>query len=204
MAPTASVASICGICPTPSNRCKATRPCARSACRQGMIASLSDFIDAGKIKFYSVNSINGLSFYNKGAHPFHRSYVQKVFDSYLREEVVPFIRGNCQSDGISISTMGASFGAYHAANSLFKHPDVIKRCGPTVALMDFPCSDWEKSQFIRFNALPPDGYPVAEAEHPDQRFKTVAKGLRAIVAELRTNSEEINYIEKITLPGSTG
>jgi esterase/lipase superfamily enzyme len=24
--------------------------------------------------------------------------------------------------------MGASFGAYHAANTLFKHPDVIKRC----------------------------------------------------------------------------
>jgi len=23
---------------------------------------------------------------------------------------------------------GASFGAYHAANSLFKHPDIIKRC----------------------------------------------------------------------------
>lgn len=49
--------------------------------------------------------------------------------------------------------------------------------------------DWEKSQFARFNALPPDGLPVVEAEHPDQRFKAVAKGLRAIVAELRTNSE---------------
>ena len=24
--------------------------------------------------------------------------------------------------------MGASFGAYHAANTLFKHPDVFKRC----------------------------------------------------------------------------
>src|SRR5205807_10452836 len=60
--------------------------------------------------------------------PFHRSYVQAVFDSYLREEVVPFIWNNCQSQGIAISTMGASFGAYHAANSLFKHPDVIKRC----------------------------------------------------------------------------
>jgi len=54
--------------------------------------------------------------------------VQTVFDSYLREEVVPFIWNNCQSPGIGISTMGASFGAYHAANSLFKHPDVIKRC----------------------------------------------------------------------------
>ena len=94
---------------------------------QGMIGALAEFIDAGRIKFYSVNSINGLSFYNKGAHPFHRSYVQSVFDSYLREEVVPFIWNHCQSQ-VAITTMGASFGAYHSANSLFKHPDVFKRC----------------------------------------------------------------------------
>ena len=94
---------------------------------QSMIGALADFIDGGKIKFYSINSINGLSFYNKGAHPFHRSYVQSVFDSYLREEVVPFIWDNCRGQ-VAISTMGASFGAYHAANSLFRHPDVIKRC----------------------------------------------------------------------------
>jgi len=92
-----------------------------------MVGALADFIDAGKVKFFSVNSINGLSFYDKSAHPFHRSYVQSVFDSYLREEVVPFIWSSCQSQ-IGISTMGMSFGAYHAANSLFKHPDVIKRC----------------------------------------------------------------------------
>src|SRR6266850_1320725 len=95
---------------------------------QSMVGALADFIDAGRVKFFTINSVNGLSFYNKGAHPFHRSYVQSVFDSYLREEVVPFIWNNCQSPGIAISTMGASFGAYHAANSLFKHPDVIKRC----------------------------------------------------------------------------
>src|SRR5207249_9141455 len=95
---------------------------------QSLISSLADFIDGGKLKFFTINSINGLSFYNKGAHPFHRSYVQSMFDSYLREEVVPFIWDNCQTQGIAISTMGASFGAYHAANTLFKHPDVIKRC----------------------------------------------------------------------------
>jgi len=94
---------------------------------QSMVGALAEFIDAGRIKFYTVNSINGLSFYNKGAHPFHRSYVQSVFDSYLREEVVPFIWDNCQSR-VAIATMGASFGAYHAANTLFKHPDVFKRC----------------------------------------------------------------------------
>jgi esterase/lipase superfamily enzyme len=95
---------------------------------QSMIGALADFIDGGKVKFYCVNTVNGYGFYNKAAHPFHRSYVQAMFDSYLREEVVPFIYDNCQTRGIAISTMGASFGAYHAANSLFKHPDVIKRC----------------------------------------------------------------------------
>ena len=94
---------------------------------QGLIPALADFIDGGKVKVFTVNSINGLSFYNKEAHPKHRSWVQSVFDSYFREEVVPFIWDTCKSQ-IGISTMGASFGAYHAANSLFKHPDVIKRC----------------------------------------------------------------------------
>jgi esterase/lipase superfamily enzyme len=94
---------------------------------QGMIGALGDFIDAGRIKFFSVNSVNHQGLYNRDAHPFHRSYMQAMFDEYLREEVVPFIWDNCQSS-VAISTMGASFGAYHAANTLFKHPDVFKRC----------------------------------------------------------------------------
>jgi esterase/lipase superfamily enzyme len=84
-------------------------------------------IDAGRVKFFSVNSANWTGLYNKSAHPFHRSYMQAQFDAYMREEVVPFIWDNCQSR-IAISTMGASFGAYHAANTLFKHPDVVRRC----------------------------------------------------------------------------
>lgn len=95
---------------------------------QGLVGSLADLIDGGKVKFYAVNSVNFAGFYNKGAHPFHRSWVQVQFDAYIREEVVPFIHDNCQSPGITISTMGASFGAYHAANTLFKHPDVVRRC----------------------------------------------------------------------------
>lgn len=94
---------------------------------QGMVGALGEFIDAGKIKLFSVNSANGHGLYNKAAHPFHRSYMQSMFDAYLLEEVVPFVWDNCQSR-LPISTMGASFGAYHAANTLFKHPDVIKRC----------------------------------------------------------------------------
>lgn len=44
--------------------------------------------------------------------------------------------------------------------------------------------DWEHSRFARLNALPADGQPAVEAQHPDQRFSAVAKGLRKVVAEL--------------------
>jgi esterase/lipase superfamily enzyme len=95
---------------------------------QGLVGALAPLIDAGRVKFFSVNSVNHATFYNKRAHPFHRSYMQSQFDGYMREEVVPFIWDSCKTHGLAISTMGASFGAYHAANTLFKHPDVFKRC----------------------------------------------------------------------------
>jgi esterase/lipase superfamily enzyme len=95
--------------------------------RQGMIAALSDFVEAGRVKVFCIDANSSHSFYNKGAHPFHRSSMQAQYDGYVREEVVPFIHHHCQSS-VAISTMGASLGAYHAANTLFKHPDVFKRC----------------------------------------------------------------------------
>ena len=50
---------------------------------QGLIGSLSPLIDAGRVKFFSINSVNSAGFYNKSAHPFHRSWVQSQFDAYV-------------------------------------------------------------------------------------------------------------------------
>src|SRR5262249_50778679 len=96
--------------------------------RQGLIAALADSIDGGRLKAFCLNVNHGNSFANRGAHPRHRSWMQRQYDAYVRDEVVPFVRNHCRSDAIGIWTMGASLGAYHAANTLFKHPDVIKRC----------------------------------------------------------------------------
>jgi esterase/lipase superfamily enzyme len=95
---------------------------------QGMIAALAGFIDGGRVKVFTVGANSDESFYNRGAHPFHRSYKQAQYDAYLRYEVVPFIQDHCHSRETAVSTVGMSLGAYHAANSLFKHPDVFKRC----------------------------------------------------------------------------
>jgi esterase/lipase superfamily enzyme len=96
--------------------------------RQGVITALTDIIDGGHAKLYCVNINHGDSFANKGAHPLHRSWMQHQYDAYIAHEVIPFIRADCGSPDIGIGTVGASLGAYHAANTLFKHPDAIKRC----------------------------------------------------------------------------
>ncbi len=96
--------------------------------RHGMVDALGEFIDGGRVKLFCVGSNNHESFLNSSAHPFHRSWRQRMFDEYIREEVFPFIYASCQTESIGIATMGASLGAYHAANTLFRYPDRVKRC----------------------------------------------------------------------------
>lgn len=96
--------------------------------RASMIDALADFIEAGRVKLFCVGSNNSDSFLNAGAHPFHRSWRQRVWDEYIRDEVIPFIHASCRTPGIPITTMGASLGAYHAANTAFRYPHLVKRC----------------------------------------------------------------------------
>jgi esterase/lipase superfamily enzyme len=93
----------------------------------GLIPALAPYVDGGRVKIFTVGSNSDASWYNTGAHPFHRSWMQRMFDEYIRWEVIPFIHAH--SGGLlPIATMGASLGAFHAANTLFKRPDAVKRC----------------------------------------------------------------------------
>jgi esterase/lipase superfamily enzyme len=96
--------------------------------RQGMVEALAGPIEAGKVKLFCVDTVNNESWYDKGAHPGHRSYRQAMYDAYVALEVAPFVHTHCQTPGIPITTTGASFGAYHAANTLLKHPELFRRC----------------------------------------------------------------------------
>ncbi len=93
--------------------------------RFGMIESLTPFIDAGKLKAFSVNSINNESWLNDHVPPPDRAIRHQQYNQYIVEEVVPFIR-SMTSNETPIVTTGASFGALHAANMLFRRPDVFE------------------------------------------------------------------------------
>ena len=59
-----------------------------------------------------------------------------MFDEYIRDEVIPYIHASCHTPGIPIATVGASLGAYHAANTLFHYPHLVKRCYALSGIFD--------------------------------------------------------------------
>ena len=57
-----------------------------------LIDSIKPFIEGGKLKVYSVNSINSESWLNDNVHPKHKTWMHNQFNQYIYEEVIPFIR----------------------------------------------------------------------------------------------------------------
>jgi esterase/lipase superfamily enzyme len=89
-----------------------------------LIDSLAHFIDSGKVKIFSINSINNESWLNNHMDPRHKIVRHQQFNGYVYEEVIPFIRTQTSGD-TPIIICGASFGALHSMNLFLKRPDLI-------------------------------------------------------------------------------
>jgi esterase/lipase superfamily enzyme len=89
-----------------------------------MMDYLAPFVDAGKMKVFSVNSINTESWLNKQMQGAHKAIRQNQFNDYIYNEVVPYIKSNTSWETPIIVT-GASFGALHSMNLFLKRPDLI-------------------------------------------------------------------------------
>ncbi len=89
-----------------------------------LIEAIQPAIEAGKVKAFSINSINAESWLNSEMHPRAKILRHQQYNDYIAEEVVPFIHTHCKGS-VPIITTGASLGALHAANTLFRRPDLF-------------------------------------------------------------------------------
>ena len=90
-----------------------------------LIDALQPLIDAGKVKVFSINSINNESWLNNGMEGRHKIIRHQQFNEYVYEEVIPFIRTHTGHD-TPIIISGASFGALHSMNLFLKRPDLLQ------------------------------------------------------------------------------
>ncbi|MCO6489478.1 MAG: esterase family protein [Phaeodactylibacter sp.] len=117
-----------------------------------LIDSISRQIEAGKVKVFSVNSINAESWLNQYMQPRHKAIRHQQFNEYIFTEAIPFIK-SMTSQETPVITSGASFGALHAANLFFRRPDLIN--GVIAMSGDYDLSSYTKGyhdQDVYFNS----------------------------------------------------
>jgi esterase/lipase superfamily enzyme len=91
----------------------------------GMVEACAASLEAGRIKLFAVDGVDEESWYCEGAHPADKARRHQAYDAYILREAVPFIHHHCHIGPLPILTTGCSFGAYHAANFLLRHPEVF-------------------------------------------------------------------------------
>ena len=89
-----------------------------------LINAVRHFIDSGKVKIFSINSINNESWMNDHVDTRTKIIRHQQFNEYVFEEVIPFIKTHTSAE-TPIIICGASFGALHSMNLFLKRPDLL-------------------------------------------------------------------------------
>ena len=158
-----------------------------------LIDAIGSFLGEGKIKAYSINSINMESWLNKNMHPAHKALRHQQYNRYVVEEVVPFIH-NHSKGLVPIITTGASLGAMHAANNFFRRPDIFSG---TIAMSgSYDLKTYSNGYFdenVYFNS------PVDYLPHWDDHFmlENMRKG-KIIISSGQGDYEDPNASRRLS------
>jgi esterase/lipase superfamily enzyme len=90
----------------------------------GMIEAVADLLDAGRLKLYCVDSYDSASWSDRSIPLEERARRHGAFESWILDQVTPWIHDDCGGP-LPILTLGASMGAYHAANFALRHADLF-------------------------------------------------------------------------------
>jgi esterase/lipase superfamily enzyme len=99
-----------------------------------LIKAIEPAIMQGRVRVFSIESINRHAWMDKQLPVPEQARRQALYMRYIEEEVVPYIRNAVGDGGARVCTSGASFGAFHAANTLFRRPDLFDG---TIAMSGF-------------------------------------------------------------------
>jgi len=91
-----------------------------------LIDALGPLIEAGRVRAYSINSVNRYSLLNEQASPPVKAELLTRYDRYVTDEVLPLIRSDTGAQHARPLVTGASLGAFLSANAYFRHPDLLR------------------------------------------------------------------------------
>lgn len=92
-----------------------------------VIKVLEDLIQDGKIKVYSCDSVAGRVLLTREGTNRHQCHLMNQFHQFIRHEMVPAIRMDCDSSDIEIAVAGSSIGAWNALSVICRFPEVFSK-----------------------------------------------------------------------------
>jgi len=89
----------------------------------GLVEALRHKIEHGHLQLYCVDGIDEESFYCWWSRPWDRVHRHLQYETYLLDEVLPLMW--TKNAHPCVISHGCSFGAFHAVNFAFRHPQVF-------------------------------------------------------------------------------
>jgi esterase/lipase superfamily enzyme len=90
-----------------------------------VVDTLAPYLEAGRIKIYSCDSVAGRAMLVGEGEPADRMWLIDRFLTFVGTELVPAIRADCRSDDIGIMVGGASIGAFNALAAICRYPEAF-------------------------------------------------------------------------------
>ena len=88
----------------------------------GMLDAVAGLVEAGRVKFYCVDSYDASSWSNRDIPLEERARRHGSYEAWIHESVLPWIYADCGGEA-EVATLGCSLGAFHAANFALKRAD---------------------------------------------------------------------------------
>lgn len=95
--------------------------------RGGMVEALGPLLAAGRLKLYCVESNVSEVWTQKEAPIDWRMGRHQLYERWVLDRMVPFIREDCRWPDAPITAAGCSLGATYAVNFALKFPEVFRR-----------------------------------------------------------------------------
>jgi esterase/lipase superfamily enzyme len=89
----------------------------------GMIDALAPMLEEGRLRLFTADGVDWQSWTNGDVGPGDRARRQEDYDRYVADELVPAVLDEAGAEKLVVA--GCSMGAFHAANTFFRHPDPI-------------------------------------------------------------------------------
>lgn len=131
----------------------------------GMIDTLADFIDGGRIQLFCLDSVDAESWSCADGIPEWRAARQESYYDYVLNDVLPLVHDRNGSDTRPLA-LGCSMGATHSVIFALRRPDLFQGCIALSGVYDahYFFGDW--SNDVLYLNDPCAFLPNMPADHP--------------------------------------